>query len=117
MYQIEVQTSSKMWAGTDDNVKIALSGPLGGAKRDTGLMKLDGKGNDHERGDLCKYELPALNLDNINLEGQRHSFIRDESSSLFVKNVLFRKKGRSKSLTLPRPCPSTILLSTTIAKK
>ena len=35
----------------------------------------------------------------------------------FVKSVLFRKKGRGKSLMLPRPCPSRNLLSTTIAKK
>ena len=34
----------------------------------------------------------------------------------FVKSVLFRKKGRGKSLMLPRPCPSRILLSINIAK-
>ena len=54
-----------MWAGTDDNVKISLSGPLGGVTRDTGLIKLDGKGDDHERGDLCRYVSPAMNLEKL----------------------------------------------------
>ena len=43
--------------------------------------------------------------------------IRGLPRPLFVKSVLFRKKGRGKSLMLPRPCSSRILLSTTIAKK
>ena len=54
-----------MWAGTDDNVKMSLSGPLGGATRDTGLLKLDAKGDDHERGDLCRYVIPAMNLEKL----------------------------------------------------
>ena len=36
--------------------------------------------------------------------------------SIFVKSVLFRNKGRGKSLRLPRPCPSRIL-SIILAKK
>ena len=63
------------------------------------------------------YHLKALNVDKINLEGQSNSTIRDSSGSLFVKSVLFRKKGHGKSLTLPGPCPSKFLLSTTLAKK
>ena len=62
------------------------------------------------------HHLKALNVDKIILEGQSHSTIRDSSGALFVKSVLFRKKGRGKSLRLPRPCPSRILLSTTLAK-
>ena len=31
---------------------------------------------------------------------------------LFVKNVLFRKRGRGKLLMLPRPCPSGFIMST-----
>ena len=31
---------------------------------------------------------------------------------LFVKNSLFRRRGRGKLLMLPRPCPSRLLLST-----
>ena len=63
------------------------------------------------------YYLKALNVGKMNLEGHIHSTIRDSSGALFVKSVLFRKKGRGKSLMLPGPCPSRILLSTTIAKK
>ena len=50
-------------------------------------------------------------------EGEGRGVIRGLPRPLFVKSVLFRKKGRGKSLMLPRPCPSRILLSTTIAKK
>ena len=63
------------------------------------------------------YHLKALNVDKIILEGESHSTIRESTGALFVKSVLFRKKGRGKSLMLPRPCPSRILLSTTLAKK
>ena len=54
---------------------------------------------------------------NMNLKGQKHSWIWDGTGLMFVKSVLFRKKGRGKSLKLPRPCPSRYLLSITIAKK
>ena len=55
-FHIEVQTANKLWAGTDDDVQISMSGPISGVTKDTGMMKLDAKGvNDHERGDLCKY--------------------------------------------------------------
>merc|ERR1711953_955976 len=55
-FHIEVQTADKMWAGTDDDVQISMSGPISGVTKDTGMMKLDAQGvNDHERGDLCKY--------------------------------------------------------------
>ena len=50
-------------------------------------------------------------------EDQGRGCFRGLPRPLFVKSVLFRKKGRGKSLMLPRPCPSRILLSTTIAKK
>ena len=66
-----------------------------------------------QRPKIC--HLKALNVDKINLEVQIHSPIRDSSGALFVKSVRFRKKGRGKSLTLPRPCPSRLLLSSTIA--
>ena len=36
---------------------------------------------------------------------------------LFVKSVLFRKKGCGILLRLPRPCPPRIILSTTRAFK
>ena len=50
-------------------------------------------------------------------EDQGRGCFRGLPLPLFVKSVLFRKKGRGKSLMLPRPCPSRILLFTTIAKK
>ena len=67
-----------------------------------------------QRPKIC--HLKALNKDKIDLEVQIHSTIRDSSGALFLKSVLFRKKGRGKSLILPRPCSSR-LLSTTLAKK
>ena len=61
--------------------------------------------------------LKALMMDIIILEEEGRGIIRGLPRPLFVKSVLFRKKGLGKSLMLPRPCPSRILLSTTIAKK
>ena len=61
--------------------------------------------------------LKALMMDILILEEEGRGIIRGLPRPLFVKSVLFRKKGRGKSLMLPRPCPSRILLSTTIAKK
>ena len=63
------------------------------------------------------YHLKALNVDNIILEGQSCSYIRDMAISLFVKSVLFGKKGMASPSMLPRPCPSKILLSITKAFK
>ena len=63
------------------------------------------------------YYLKALNVDKIILEGESHSTIRESTGALFVKSVLFRKKGRDKSLRLPRPCHSRTLLSTILDKK
>ena len=63
------------------------------------------------------HHLKALNVDKIILEGKSHNTIWDSSGALFVKSVLFRKKGHGKSLRLQRHCPSRILLSTILAKK
>ena len=43
------------------------------------------------------HQLKALNVDKIILEGQSHSTIRDSSGALFVKSVLFRKKGHGNT--------------------
>ena len=99
-----------MWAGTDDNVKMSLSGPLGGATRDTGLLKLDAKGDDHERGDLCRYVIPAMNLEKLetctivkdgrddwNLEtikgmiSSHHMQIDHKKVQIFLKKLLMEK--------------------------
>ena len=61
--------------------------------------------------------LNALIMDIKIPDKEGRGVIRGLPRPLFVKSVLFRKKGRGKSLMLPRPCPSRILLSTTIAKK
>ena len=62
--KVEVQTADKMWAGTDDTVKISMSGLVSGVTRDTGKLKLDRGGvNDHERGDLCKYVIEKIPYD------------------------------------------------------
>ena len=57
-FDIEVKTADKLWAGTDDTVKISMSGPNCGVTKDTGMIALAATGvNDHERGDLCKYHI------------------------------------------------------------
>merc|ERR1712168_312000 len=57
-FDVEVKTADKLWAGTDDTVKISMSGPICGVTQDTGMIALDATGvNDHERGDLCKYHI------------------------------------------------------------
>ena len=61
--------------------------------------------------------LNALIMDIKIPDKEGRGVIRGLPRPLFVKSVLFRKKGRGKSLMLPRPCSSRILLSTTIAKK
>ena len=63
-FKVEVQTADKRFAGTDNTVKISMSGPVSGVTRDTGKLKLDGTGvNDHERGDLCKYLIEKIPYD------------------------------------------------------
>ena len=44
-----------------------------------------------------KYIIWKLNVNKIILEGQDHSTIRDSTEALFVKSLLFRKKGCGKS--------------------
>ena len=56
--------------------------------------------------------LNALIMDIKIPDKEGRGVIRGLPRPLFVKSVLFRKKGRGKSLMLPRPCPSRILLST-----
>merc|ERR1711931_154837 len=63
-FHVEVKTDDKMWAGTDDTVKISMSGPVAGVTRDTGKLKLDRKGiNDHERGDESIYVIEKIPYD------------------------------------------------------
>ena len=61
--------------------------------------------------------LNALIMDIKIPDKEGRGVIRGLPRPPFVKSVLFRKKGRGKSLMLPRPCSSRNLLSTTIAKK
>ena len=61
--------------------------------------------------------LKALITDIYILEEEGCGIIRGLPRPLFVKSVLFRKKGRGNLLRLPRPCPPRILLSTTRAFK
>ena len=58
VFDIEVKTKDKIWAGTDNTVQISMSGPVSGSTKNTGMITLDKKGvNDHERGDLCTFEI------------------------------------------------------------
>ena len=56
--------------------------------------------------------LKGLVMDILIPEGEGRGVIWDLPRPLFVKSVLFRKKGRGNLLRLPRPCPPRILLST-----
>ena len=56
--------------------------------------------------------LKALMMDILILEEEGRGIIRGLPRPLFVKSVLFRKKGRGNLLRLPHPCPPRILLST-----
>ena len=47
----------------------------------------------------------------INSKRKMDGIIRGLPRPLFVKSVLFKKKGRGNLLRLPRPCPPGILLS------
>ena len=61
--------------------------------------------------------LNALIMDIQILDKEGRGVIRGLPRPLFVKSVLFRKKGCGKPLRLPRPCPPRNLLSTTRAIK
>ena len=55
-----------------------------------------------------KQMIPHLNalIMDIKIPGKNgRGVIRGLPCPLFVKSVLFRKKGRGKSLMLPHPCP------------
>ena len=62
MFDIEVKTADKLWAGTDDTVRISITGdspdndspfPIS-----TGMFNLDNDSrNDFERGDLSTFEI------------------------------------------------------------
>ena len=56
--------------------------------------------------------LKGLVMDFFIPEGEGRGVIMGLPRPLFVKSVLFRKKGRGNLLRLPRPCPPRILLST-----
>ena len=55
--------------------------------------------------------LKALIIGILNPEDQERGNIIGLPRSLFVKNVLFRRRGRDKLLMLPRPCPSGFSLN------
>ena len=61
--------------------------------------------------------LKALMMEISILKEEGRGIIRGLPRQLFVKSVLFRKKGRGNLLRLPCPCPPRILLSTTKALK
>ena len=50
--------------------------------------------------------LKVLIVDILDPEDWGRGFVIGLPSPLFVKNVLFRRRGRGKLLMLPRPCPS-----------
>ena len=57
-FDIEVKTADELHAGTDDDVQISMSGPVSGVTKNTGMIELAQSGfDDHERGDLCKYQI------------------------------------------------------------
>ena len=57
-FDIEVKTADELHAGTDDDVQISMVGPVSGVTKDTGMLTLAKPWfNDHERGDLCKYQI------------------------------------------------------------
>ena len=56
--------------------------------------------------------LKALIVGILNPEDWGRGSVIGLPRPLFVKNVLFRRRGRGKLLIMPRPCPSGILLST-----
>ena len=56
--------------------------------------------------------LKALIVGILNSEDFGRGPVIGLPSPLFVKNVLFRRRGRGKLLMLPRPCPSGFQMST-----
>ena len=58
------------------------------------------------------HHLKALIVGILNPEDWGRGFVIDLPRSLFVKNVLFRRRGRDKLLMLPRPSPSRVIMST-----
>ena len=65
-YDIEVKTADKMWAGTDNTVSLNLTGATRGHTIDTGMLVLDAKNqDDHERGQTCRYQLPAVEFEKL----------------------------------------------------
>ena len=56
--------------------------------------------------------LKALIVGFLNSEDWGRGYIIGLPRPVFVKNVLFRRRGRGKLLILPHPCPSGFLLST-----
>ena len=58
------------------------------------------------------YHLKALIVGILNPEDFGRGFIIKLPCPLFVKNVLFRRRGCGKLLMLPRPCPSGFIMST-----
>lgn len=65
-YDIEVKTADKMWAGTDNTVSLNLTGSTRGHTIDTGMLTLDASNrNDHERGQTCRYQYPAVEFEKL----------------------------------------------------
>ena len=57
-YSVTVKTGEFMWAGTNSTVQIILTGDLAVTK----MHELDGWGDDHERGDTCKFSFKDINI-------------------------------------------------------
>ena len=66
-YEIEVKTADKLWAGTDNTVSLNLTGETTDeVKLDTGMLILDASNkNDHERGQTCNYQYPAVEFEKL----------------------------------------------------
>ena len=56
--------------------------------------------------------LKALIVGILNPEDLGRGFVIGLPRPLFVKNVLFRRRGHGKLLMLPRPFPSGFIMST-----
>ena len=56
--------------------------------------------------------LKALIVAILNPEDWGHGFVIDLPSPLFMKNVLFTRRGHGKLLMLPHSCPSGFIMST-----
>ena len=102
-FDIEVKTTNKHKAGTDDTVKISMSGPVSGVTKNTGMIELARSGfDDHERGDLCKYQIAqcqypldkieSLTFTNQHLYSQRPQNITHNEKFSIIYIKLFRLK-------------------------